>query len=238
MASESPDEVRALIGFTVVSVLSTYVIKIFDKSTVTFDGFKRPKYVGSLIWQLLVLPACLALMMRGSAPTSFSELLDWARRGKQDIRPAPTYYFAALAGAQLKDFITGPLELWQSKKMFWHHVLVVLTCLYAERLQQGYGNFALSSLALEFGSAAFNLCSIFPGSRLFWYLYHGTITGSHVLALFGFFKMVWYDGLSVTVRALFGVSGIGVMIGRELVARSWRKKGFQYHLASIHEKKH
>merc|ERR1712032_616252 len=100
---------------------------------------------------------------------------------------------------------------------FVHHVLVVVVCLYAERLEQGYGNLALSSYVLEFGSAWFNLSSICPGSRLCWHMYHGTMAGSHVLATLGLIQMCGYGGLSITCLALFGVSGIGVMIGRHLV---------------------
>jgi len=233
---EDPNALYPLLAFTVACILITVVITIVDpKSDVSYDGFKRPKYWGSLLWQLLVLPVCIMLLMDGSPPGSFSELLAWAQRGKSGFSSVPNFYFAALNAAQLKDFITGPMELWRSKKMFAHHVIVSATCFYAESLEQGYGNFVLSSYALEFGSAGFNLCSVFPGSTFCWYLYHSAIAGSHVLAMCGFLGMLWYNELSITVRVVFGVSGIAVMNGRQLVSHDWLTKGFEYHKEHIHD---
>lgn len=240
MAPQDPQELFPtwfpLLGFTILSILVSNLLTALDpQSEVFYDGFKRSKYIGSLLWQFVVLPICMILMLVGDMPMCSSELITWAKRGKEGFSSVPAYYFAALAATQLKDFIMGPVELWRSKKMFVHHVVVLIASLYAEHLPQGYGNFVLSSYVLELGSAWFNFCSIFPDSKFCWYMYHGAIVASHVLAACGFFAMIWYDKLSITERVLFGLSGIGVMIGRQMVSRSWWKKGFEYHKVHIHD---
>merc|ERR1712190_568169 len=101
-------------AFTLVSLIVTFVlIQIDPKYDVYYDGFRRPKYTGSLLWQLVVLPACILLMINGHPPASVQEILLWSQQGRNDFKAVRCYYFAALNAAQLKDFITGPLDLWR-----------------------------------------------------------------------------------------------------------------------------
>ena len=127
-------------------------------------------------------------------------------------------YSAALVAA-------GPLTLWRSKKMFVHHVLVVLCSIYAESLPFGYCNLLIVTFVLELGSCTFNLATIMPQNAFVMWGYQIVMGTGHIFALGCFAVVMTYD-LEVPVKFAYGAIGVGVMIGRQLTAmKNWRKRG-------------
>lgn len=161
-------------------------------------------------------------MIRDDSPQTLTDWLAFASKSRAELGGTPCYYFPALIAAQLKDFITGPITLWRSKKMFVHHVIVVLCSVYAETLQHGYGNLVLVTFALEVGSCTFNMATLMPGSNSVLWLYQVVMAAGHVFSL-ALFAVVAQSELSWTVKVVYGAIGVGVMIGRQLSAlKHWR----------------
>jgi len=97
-----------IFGFTVLSVaLSTICTYLDPRADQVFDGFPRPKFVASIVWQLIVFPATVWLMIRSDQPQGTDEWLVFAAKGRAAMGGIPCYYFPALIAAQLKDVVTG-----------------------------------------------------------------------------------------------------------------------------------
>ena len=97
-----------IFGFTVLSVaLSTICTYLDPRADQVFDGFPRPKFVASIIWQLIVFPATVWLMIRSDQPQGTDEWFVFAAKGRAAMGSIPCYYFPALIAAQLKDVVTG-----------------------------------------------------------------------------------------------------------------------------------
>merc|ERR1712153_232676 len=63
-----------IFGFTVLSVaLSTICTYLDPRADQVFDGFPRPKFVASIVWQLIVFPATVWLMIRSDQPQGTDE---------------------------------------------------------------------------------------------------------------------------------------------------------------------
>jgi len=233
----SPAWEQALVpiaSFTALSVaLNILMGKIDPESHRVYKGFSRNKYTGSTVWQLVVLPVCACLMLPEGLPATWDEYISFAFKGRGEFQGVRCYYFFALFATQLKDFIVSFQEMCTNRTFLIHHIIVMATSLYAESLPIGYGNLVISTLALEAGSAFFNVSTILPHSKLAWYGYHIFITLSHVVGFHMFYLMCTYEELSGYTKALYGACGVGVMIGRQLTARSKWKAGFENYAKHI-----
>ena len=99
---------------TSLCIAMSLVVKRLDpKASMLYGSFPRYKYISSMVWELTALPYCGWLLLRDTQLTSLSSISQFAALGYADFTAhgIPCLFFHFLIGSQLKDFITGPLEL-------------------------------------------------------------------------------------------------------------------------------
>jgi len=231
-----PHAIVSIVSFsTVASVLHLVFEKVLPDPTKLYRGYSAANALSSAIWQLVVLPVTFLLLTNGDVPTSHTQWYAFACQSKAVLvaKDTPCFFFYAVLGVQLKDFLLEPRKLFADPQLLAHHFVVMAAAFYAQFMLGGYCQLALVMMILEVASAAYNLSTYWPHSRVLYNTYLCTMTASTLL---GYYMVYWSlinpDVREVT-RWMLVISGSVVITIRQKVAIEVYQDGFDVYPSNI-----